>query len=66
VARREDRQGREVMRELAIDDEPNEFLFVPKLGKLAWILDNRVVLFGKNGAEVGSFVLIEHSSNGVI
>lgn len=48
-----DRRGREVGRELVIEEQPSEFLFVPKMGKVVWDSSERAVLLDKRGLEVG-------------
>jgi len=47
-------KNEEVVRELVVEELPSEFLFVPKLGKLTWVSDDRLVLVGRNGIEVAS------------
>jgi len=54
-----DKEHRELSRVLVIDDEPNDFIFVPKLGKLTWVSDSRVALFGRDGEEIGALTLLE-------
>lgn len=49
----ETKDGTEVQRQRVIAEPPSEFLFVPKMGKLSWASDSRVVLTDKNGREVG-------------
>jgi hypothetical protein len=49
----EDQRGDEVLRQLVIDDEPDEFAFVPKLGELKWQSPDSVTLAGKDGTIVG-------------
>ena len=53
----EDRQGAEVGRELVLDEEPDEFLFVPKMGALVWVSEQVVKLHAKSGDSVGRLVL---------
>lgn len=48
----QDRKGKEIIRHLAIDEDPDEFLFVPKMGKLIWTSDHSVELIDKNGQRV--------------
>lgn len=48
----EDRSGRELVRALAVDELPDEFIFKPKLGKLVWESRDAVVLSDSFGKEV--------------
>ena len=47
----------ELIRKLIVKDIPDEFSFVPKLGKIKWMENERVTLIGKNGHEIGNVSL---------
>ena len=48
----QERKGNELVRSDAIDEDPSEFRFVPKMGQLTWVSNERVVLRDKNGTPV--------------
>ncbi len=51
----EDKKGNQLAKEFAFKELPSEFCFVPKLGKLEWTSNGRVVLFDNSGNEIKAF-----------
>jgi hypothetical protein len=52
-----DKDGTDIERVLAIDEPPNEFIFVPKMGEVKWTSDEHVVLLDKSGSEVAGLTI---------
>lgn len=48
----EDKKGSKLVKEFAFKELPSEFSFVPKLGKLIWSSNERVVLLDRSDKEV--------------
>jgi hypothetical protein len=52
-----DSTGKEIRRKQVIDELPSEFVFTPLLGELKWLSEETVVLYSKQGEQVGTLML---------